>query len=240
MCVLRRRLEYGPFRVLIALLSASVLSATATASSRAEAARAAFRVTLGATLTKDWNYVVQDEQNGCPARTRVQGRRVVRVRSSRPSLVFVTFAGGRARYSPAVVRFISGKAAQTGSILLSTGEPPSCAARSVRQACARPKTSVAGLARFFRSGRNEISFARTRSLAGEFPTACPPQAGAVRTHEPSLHLAEGEISEADLRNPRLRAQTATGSAEETTEFTGDADGRVVVRVSWELTFRRVR
>jgi len=61
-----------------------------------------------------------------------------------------------------------------------------------------------------------------------------------RAELPSLDLAEGDISEAEFRDPRVRFQTATGSAVETTDFEGDGDGTVVVRVRWQLMFVRTR
>lgn len=227
---------------LVALVSACVaVSGVAAAATEADAARTSFRVALKATMTKTWSYSVQGEADGCPTLTRVQGRRTVILRSSRPSLVTVYFSGRRVRYAPAVVRFLAGGATQAGTVRTEQGQPPSCTPRSVRIAdCVRARRSLAGkAARFYRSGWNEISFARTPDFAAGFQSRCPPQTASVRAERPGLHLAEGEISEADLRNPRVLAQTASGSTVETTDFEGDGDGKVVVRVSWELTFSRV-
>jgi hypothetical protein len=200
-----------------------------------------FRVALKATMTKDWSYVARDELGGCSITTRVQGRRVVTLRSTKPTPVKVTFAGGRAVYSAPYVRSLLVLASQSGVVSYERTLPPSCAVREARRSnCARPRLSSRNAAvRFRRSGRNEISFARTREFA-TFPTACPQQTAFVRAERPSLDSAEGEISEAELGNPRSRFQTATGTAVETTDFGGDGDGKMVVRVSWELTFTRVR
>jgi hypothetical protein len=243
MTLLRGILACSRYGVLVALVSLCVFSGVAVAATRGESAGTTFRVTLKATLTKDWNYVLEGEKNGCPSRTHVQGRRVVTLRSTRPTFVAVTFVGRRARYSPAVVRFIGGTAAQTGAVRTEEGQPPSCVLRSVRQDCLRPRRLLAGQAvRFFRSRKNEISFARTRDFAATFPTACPPQTAPVRAERPDLNMAEGEILESAFRDTRIRSQTASARAVETTDFEGDGDGdgKVVVRVSWELTFARVR
>ncbi len=153
----------------------------------------------------------------------------------------VTFAGGRAVYSPAYVRFVAVQASQTGSVTTDAAQPPACTVRSVRHtACPRLRRAAGGAAlRFFRSRRNEIAFTRTRELVA-FPMTCPLQTAPVRAERPSLDLAEGEIVEADLRNPRIRSQTATASAVETTDFDDDGAGKVVVRIAWQLRFERSR
>jgi hypothetical protein len=62
----------------------------------------------------------------------------------------------------------------------------------------------------------------------------------VRAIRPSLQDAQGEISEATFADARFPAQTATGTAEITTDLEGTETGRVVERVSWSLTFTRKR
>jgi hypothetical protein len=218
-----------------------MVSGAAAASSRTVATGAVFRVTLKATMTKDWSYVDEGELDGCPITTRVQGRRVVTLRSSRPTPVRVTFVAGRAVYSPAYVRFILVQASQSGVVRTDRALPPTCTMREARRVnCPHLRLSSRNAAvRFFRSRRNEISFTRTRDFA-TFPTTCPLQTASVRAERPSLDLAEGDISEAEFRDPRIRFQTATGSGVETTDFEGDGDGKVVVRVNWQLTFVRMR
>ena len=190
-------------------------------------------------MTKDWSYVAEDELDGCPITTRVQGRRVVTLRSTKPTLVKVMFAGGRAVYSPPYVRSLLVQASQSGVVSSERTLPPDCTVREDRRTnCPRRRLSSRDAAvRFLRSWRNEISFARSRDFA-TFSTTCPQQTASVRAERPSLDMAEGEISEAELRNSRIRFQTATGTAVETTDFEGDGDGKVVVRVNWELRFER--
>jgi hypothetical protein len=62
----------------------------------------------------------------------------------------------------------------------------------------------------------------------------------VRTFKPGLHEAQGELSEAALMDARYPSQTALGTAETETTVEGAEEGRVVERVSWELTFTRKR
>jgi hypothetical protein len=192
-------------------------------------------------MTKDWSYVDAGELDGCPITTGVKGQHVVTLRSRRPTLVRVTFVGGRAVYSPPYVRFIAVLASQSGMVTTNRALPPNCAVREARRTnCPRLRLSARDAAvRFFRSRRNEISFARTREFA-TFPTTCPLETASVRAERASLDLAEGDISEAEFRDPGVRFQTATGSAVETTDFEDDGNGKVVVRVSWALTFARVR
>lgn len=219
-----------------------MVSGAAAASTRTVATGTVFRVTLKATMTKDWSYVDEAELDGCPITTRVQGRRVVTLRSSRPTPVRVTFVGARAVYSPAYVRFLLVQASQSGVVSTDRALPPTCTMHEARRTnCPRLRLSSRDAAvRFFRSRRNEISFARTREFA-TFPTTCPLQTASVRAERLSLDLVEGgEISEAEFRDPRIRFQTVTGSAVETTDFEGDGDGKVVVRVNWQLTFVRSR
>jgi hypothetical protein len=241
MLVLRRILPRKRYAapLAVAVACACACAGAAAGSTGDASAGAVFRVTLNATMTKDWSYVAESEQNGCPATTRVQGRHVVTLRSARRTLVRITFAGGRAVYSPAYVRFVGAQASQSGVVTRTQGQPPSCVHSVQRTTCDRLRRAMGGVAlRFFRSRRNEISFTRTREFA-IFPRTCPQQTASVRAERPSLDFAEGEIAEAEFRDPRIKFQTATGTAVETTDFEGDGDGKVVVRVRWQLRFERV-
>ena len=73
--------------VLVVLLA--FLAGTADGASQRKAV--AFRVTLEATVTKDWNALTETTENGCPTARRSVGRRTVRLRSRRPTTVFITF-----------------------------------------------------------------------------------------------------------------------------------------------------
>lgn len=228
----------GYFRVTCGTVLAGLLAFLAgTAEGAAEAARVSFRVTLQATVTKDWNTVIETTQAECPASLRSVGRRTVTLRSARPTTVIVTFGSGRVSYSPAAVRYVAGEVVQTGNRTTRLLAP--CTARTIRSRCARVRRAVSG-ARFgfFRSGRNEISFHPARLPA--VSASCPGESAGVRAIRPSLQEAEGGLSEVALADSRIPSQTAFGSAELETDLEGAETGRVIERVRWELTFTRKR
>jgi hypothetical protein len=224
----------------LALVFVCALAGATSGFAQNEASQGVFAVTLQAQLTKTWNHVTTREEGDCATETHVRGSRSVILRSARPTPTTVTFENGRARYSPGLVRFLSGSAAQTGAVTTVERGGAACRHSTRRSSCARPRRALANeVARFFRRGKDRLAFARTRDFTAGLSPACPPQAQAVRAEGVSLHLAGGEISERGLFNRRYPAQTGFGSIEETTDFEGDANGKVVVRVSWRLTFKRV-
>lgn len=229
------------FAVPLALALLCSLAGAASSFAQTEAPRGVFAVTLKAQLTKTWNYVGTEEDDGCTKQSRVRGSRTVTLRSARPTLLTISLAGGRARYSSGVVRFLSGRISQSGTVTTVEGGAAGCRRATKRTDCARPRRGLANAAvRFYRSRKDKLAFARTSDFAARLSSTCPPQAHAVRTERASLHLAAGEISEQALFNSRYPSQTGFGSTEETTDFEGDETGKVVVRVSWQLTFVQVR
>lgn len=229
------------FAVLLALVLLCSLAGAASSFAQSEAPRGVFAVTLKAQLTKTWNYVGTQEDDGCTKQSRVRGSRTVTLRSARPTLLTISLAGGRARYSSGIVRFLDGRISQSGTVTTVEGGAVGCRRATKRTNCARPRRGLANAAvRFYRSRKDKLAFARTRDFAAPLSSSCPPQAQAVRTERASLHLAGGEISEQALFNSRYPSQTGYGSVEETTDFEGDETGKVVVRVSWQLTFEQVR
>jgi hypothetical protein len=198
---LRSYLRLTGGTVLVALLA--FLAGTADGASQPK--RVAFRVTLEATVTKDWNALTETTENGCPTVRRSIGRRTVRLRSRRPTTVLVTFDRGRVSYAPAVVRFVAGELVQTGNRATSVKAP--CAEHTARARCARRRRAVTGASfGFFRSAHDEISV-RARRLP-DLPRGCPPESSEVRGIQPGLDEAQGELSEAALANSRIRIQTA--------------------------------
>jgi hypothetical protein len=194
-----------------------------------------FRVTLKASVTKEWNTIVESTRDGCPVTQRSIGKRTVNLRSVRPTLVRVTVRAGRASYSPSIVRAVRAVATQTGTRVVRTLEP--CTVKTVRSACPKMRRVLPRVGfPFYPSRRNEISFLRAGLPRPR--TACPPESATVRAIRPGLQDAEGEISEAALANPRVPGQTVYGSSQVTTELREDETGRVVERVGWELSFDR--
>jgi len=227
----------GRIWVLITFACASALACAQTVEAGSDASPARFKVTLTAQVTKSWDYVTTRAEGECTVTTHVVGSRVVTLRSSRPTIVSATSSAGRVRFSPAVVRSVTARGTQGGSV--TTTERGLGCGRRTHSVCAKPRRTLANQTlAFFRSGRNEISFRRTRDFASGFSTTCPPEDLAVRVERPGLHQAQGELSEEDLFNRGVRFQTATGSSEETSELSGDPDGKVIARARWSLTFRR--
>jgi hypothetical protein len=194
-----------------------------------------FRVTLDATVTKDWNTVTEATVEGCPRSTRSIGRWAIKLRSARPTRVFVTVTAKRVYYSPTLLRLVSGELVQTGSRTIRTLDP--CPNRTVRAACPRVRQSVSGgRFRFFRSAKDEIAFRPARLPVAQ--TGCRAESATVRAIRPGLQAAQGAIAEQALADPRVKGQTAMGSSEVTTDLDAAEVGRVIERVRWALTFKR--
>lgn len=227
----------GRIGVLITFACASALACAQAVEAGRDASSARFNVTLTAQVTKSWDYVTTRVEGECTVTTHVVGRRVVTLSSSRPTIVTATSSAGRVRFSPAAVRSVTARASQGGSV--TTTERGLGCGRRIHADCVKSRRTLANQTlAFFRSGRNEISFRRTRDFGSGFSTKCPPEALEVRDDRPGLHDAEGELSEQDLFKQGIRFQTASGSSVETTDLEGDPDGKVIARVSWSLTFRR--
>jgi hypothetical protein len=204
---------------------------------RRSAQRATFRVTLTAQITKRWNYITSRQEGECTVSTRVEGNRTVTLRSARPTIVRATSTAGRLRFIPAVVRWVTAGASQGGAVTR-TERGLGCTPVT-RTECVRVRRTLANQTlSFFRSRRNEISFRRTRDF-GAGISSCPPEAAEVRAEQTGIHEAQGELSERDLFRRGIRFQRASGLFEETTDLEGELEGRIVERVSWSLTFRRV-
>lgn len=227
----------GRISILITFACAGALASAQAVEAGPDASSARFNVTLTAQVTKTWDYVTTRAEGECTVTTHVVGSRVVTLRSSRPTIVTATSSAGRIRFSPSVVRSVTARATQGGSVT-TTERGPGCGRRT-HSNCAKPRRTLANQTlAFFRSRRNEISFRRTRDFGSGFSTTCPLEAPEVRVERPGLHQAQGELSEQDLFNRGVRFQTAVGSSEETSELSGNPDGKVIARASWSLTFRR--
>jgi hypothetical protein len=202
----------------------------------ADAARptgATFAVTLRATVTKDWNAAVESNEGGCTVVRRSIGHRTITLRSSRPTLVVASLRSGKVSFSPSVVRFVSVKVTQSGEN--STRKEPPCGSGTIREPCRSASRKVGGRPfRFFRSGRNTISFRRA-TLPGA-GTRCPNESAAVGSIRPGLRDAEGRIAEAALAGGA--GQSAFASSVVATDLEGAETGQVVERVHWSMTFAR--
>ena len=176
-------------------------------------------------------------EEGCPTTRRSVGHRTVTLRSRRPTTILVTFNKKHVSYAPAVVRFVSGELARRGSRTTIIEAP--CVVRTTHAPCTRRRRALsAAKFAFFRSKRDEISFRAAR--LPEFTKRCPPESPEVLAIRPGLAEAQGELSEAALADSRIQSQTASGSAEVTTDLEDNEAGWVRERVHWELTFARKR
>jgi hypothetical protein len=215
-------------------LLACALVAAAAVDARS-VARATFRVTLTAKLTKSWNYVQTRVVGECTTSTRVVGTRTITLRSLRPTSVTTTGSPGRVRFVPPVVGAIVSQATQRGSV---TVDRSGCGAPSHEDCAVERRTLTKQAVQFYRTRPGELSFRRTRDFGAGLSTTCPPQHPAVLVEQPALRDALGVIKERQLFDADIRGQSVTGSFEEETIIEGNPDGMVVERVTWTLRFVR--
>jgi hypothetical protein len=207
-----------------------VLAILAGSADAARPTSATFAVTLRATVTKDWNTAVESNEAGCTVVRRSIGHRTVTLRSSRPTPVVASLRSRKVSFSPSVIRFVGVKVTQSGEN--STRKEP-CGSGTVRESCRSVSRKFVGRSfRFFRSGRNTLSF-RPATLPGA-GTRCPNESAAVRSIRPGLRDAQGRISEVALVGGA--GQTALASSVVATDLEGAETGQVVERVHWSLSF----
>lgn len=201
-------------------------------------ARATFRVTVTAQITKSWDYVTSSQAGECTATSRVLGTRIVILRSARPTVVTAAGSPGRVRFGPTLLRGVTARTTQDGSVTVDE-RGLGCGGRMHRDCRRQTRTLSNQALRFFRSRRNEISFRRSRDFEAGMDRTCPPEDPEVQVERPGLHDAQGELSERGLFDRRIALHAVSGSFREDTEIEGGPDGRVVERVSWTMRFARV-
>lgn len=209
----------------------------AVASSARPEQRASFRVTLTAQLTKTWDYVSAGQQGDCTVSTHVVGSRTTTLRSARPTIVTAIGSPGRLRFSPTVLRSVTARTAQDGTVTV-TERGLGCAGRTHTDCTRQSRTLVNQTLRFFRSRPGEISFRRSRDFGAGLSRTCPPEDREVQEERPGIHEAQGDLSERQLFDRGFRSQTVSGSFVEETDIEGGPDGKVVERVVWNLRFVR--
>ncbi len=137
-------------------------------------------------------------EEGCPVSKRSVGRRTVKLRSTRPTTVVATFAGGRISYSPSAVRFVASEVTQSGS--QTTGVQTPCRMRTITARCRRAHRAVGGgTFGFFRSARNEISFRNARLVATR--SSCPRESSMVLAIMPGLRGRPGGALRSNPHEP---------------------------------------
>ena len=141
--------------IAFAFACASALACAQAVEADPDASSARFNVTLTGQFTKGWNYVTTRVEGECTVTTHVVGSRVVTLRSSRPTIVTATSSAGRTRFSPAVVRFVTVRATQGGSV--TTTERGIGCGRRVHVDCAKLRRTLANQRPGLHDAEGELS-----------------------------------------------------------------------------------
>jgi hypothetical protein len=206
--------------------------------------RAAFKVKLTGTLTKDWTVTItRTVQDDCTEVTTHTGQWRMTVGTSRQSRIVFTSRGlgRRLGISPSMVHSIAGSASRGGSVLV-TLRGPGCTGSIRKVRCAlkragfkgasvRLTTPGVGRARFATLG----GVAAARSLQG----SCPDEPADVRALRTDLRLADAPLSTADVFGRDVPRFFIRGNTTQETTIEGEYDGKVTERVRWTLRFTRV-
>ena len=204
--------------------------------------RAAFKVKLTGTLTKDWT-VRRTVENDCTEVTTHTGQWRMTLGTRRQSRI--AFAsrgrGRRLAISPSLVRAIAGSATRGGSVLLTTGGP-ACVASIRKVRCALRRVDFRGATVRLttpRAGRARFTMLRGVSAARSFRRACPEEPVDVRALRTDLRLADAPLSAADVFSRQVPRFFISGNTTQETTIEGEYDGKVTEHVRWTLTFTRV-
>ena len=230
-------------RLGVSLCLMCLLVAAAGAAYAARPTPAVFRVTLTATLTKDWTFSRTEAEVGCTRtirgvghwRTRLATRTSARVRA-------FPARDGRVGFSGATLRAIAGTATRSGTMTITTRGAPPCdrLARTVR--CGEERRTLRGGSVSFGSPRRGvIRFRRLRGASSirSFDSICPEEPSNIRAIRTDLPLATGPLDASDVFARDVRRWFVTGDSQQVTNIEGEAPGRVTERVRWTLTFTRL-
>jgi len=205
--------------------------------------RAAFRVTLTGTLTKDWR-VTRTVTAECDEVTTHTGHWRLTLATVRPTRIVAlgpSAPGRPLRISPGIVRSISGRAVQSGSVFVSTGGP-GCTRSTRRSTCASARRSFRGATvRLTSPSRRTARFARLQgaSAARSFRGLCPEEPAEIRRLRTDLSLADAPLSIADVFNRNVPTFFISGDTVQETTIEEEYEGKVVERVRWKLSFTRL-
>lgn len=231
------RLRLGVFALLACLL------AMAGVARAAEPAQAVFRVSLSATLTKEWTFTRVETDGDCTRTTRGVGKWQLKLSTRRGSRVrAVAVGGGRVRFIGGTLGAIAGSATRTGTMMLSTRGGPSCERESRSVLCARRRRSFRGGATSLlnrRKGVLALAALRGASAVRSFRSNCPEEPADIRAIRTDLSLATGPLTTNDVFARDVPRFFVTGASEQETTIEGDTDGRVTERVRWTVTFTRL-
>jgi hypothetical protein len=233
-----RLLRLGVWALLACLLASAGTSAYA-----AEQKQALFKVTLSATLTKEWTFTrIEESETACMKTTRGSGRWQTKLSSKTAARMrAISVSNGRIRFSGAVVSALTGTANRSGSMTTIAGGPAQCErfSRSVRcgqerRTFRRASSSVANP----RRGILQLGRLRADSIRS-FRSTCLEEPSDIRAIRTDLPLATGPLDSRDVFDPNVPRWFVNGDTEQVTTLEGEIDGRVTERVRWTLNFTRL-
>jgi hypothetical protein len=227
-------------KVLLFVVIAALLALQAAAAS--QTSRASFLVSLSGTVTKQWVYTATAQTpEGCTVRTSGAGTRKITFRSSDNSVVRTSRTGKTLVRFSGDVRALRETIQQSGTkTTKATTEKTSCDTTPHRLVCKLMTRSRSNRALRLVSRRaHHVTFKPATGLVpSEFFNTCPGEPTAVRGIAGSLDLAAAKLSEADLFDRAVGGMTLQGSSEVTTQAL-NGSAKVVQRVDWRLTLRRL-
>jgi len=219
-------------KVLLFVVIAALLALQAAAAS--QTSRASFLVSLSGTVTKQWTYTATAQTpEGCTVRTTFRSSDNSVVRTSRNGKSLVRFSG--------YVRALRETIQQSGTkTTKATTEKSPCDTTPHRLVCRLMTRSRSNRALQLVSRRaHHVTFKPATGLVpSEFFNTCPGEPTAVRGIAGGLDLAAAKLSEADLFERAVGGMTLQGSSEVTTQAL-NGSAKVVQRVEWRLTLRRL-
>lgn len=233
---MKRMLRLGSLAFLACLLVAASGAAFA-----ATPKQAVFKVTLTATLTKDWTSTQVDDENDCTRTTRGVGHWVAKFSTRSAVKIRAASAGpGRIRFS-GIVRGLAGSASTSGSVTTLAGGPPPCERLTKSVRCGSERRAFRGGSTLLRNPRRGIlQLAGVRGAdAIRFRSGCLDEPADIRAIRTDLPIATGPLDAADVFARNVPRFFITGDTEQVTTLEGDVQGRVTERVRWKLVFTRL-
>jgi len=234
-----RLLRLGVWALLACLLASAGTSAYA-----AEQKQALFKVTLSATLTKEWTFTrIEESETDCVRTTRGSGRWQTKLSSKTAARMrAIAVSNGRVRFSGAVVAALAGTAARSGLMTTIAGGPAPCERFSRTARCGQERRTFRRASASVASPRRGIlRLGRLRGADSirSFRSTCLEEPSDIRAIRTDLPLATGPLDSRDVFDPNVPRWFVTGDTEQVTTLEGEIDGRVTERVRWTLNFTRL-
>jgi hypothetical protein len=219
-------------RFLIVLLT--IVGAAATAASANTPPSTTFSAVLRATVEQHASFEVQAPSGDCAYVFTGGWTNELEIHSARPTIMVVTSRSGRLRFSPAGIYALDGKLTARGG---GYSEAPGCP--TFASDCLRPQST-------FRRGRVAIASPRPGTLTlGRIRHKRLRPCGtgeALGSRTADVDLAPARIATSRLLGTSRRPVVVTGSYE-ASEDLGPPNvdsGTLDTKVSWSLTFTRIR